>query len=356
MTRKLLLPCGLSAVGVVLVAALAVRCGLYWDQSSLPGEESALYLATASFSAQPSALPAASSSAVILLSTGDVMLGRSVNYLGWKNHDFAWSWREVAPELEHFDYVIANLETPITVDCPLTNEGMLFCADASAAAALTTGPFDFFTLANNHIYNHGRDGYRQTRQLLGAAGLHFAGEGELATFSVHGENFGLLAYDDVTSPVDDDQYIADIQAAAQQVDHLLVALHFGLEYRYQPVPRQVELAHWAIDNGAEIVLGNHSHWLGPLEIYQDKPILYSHGNFIFDQMWSDETRFGLAAAWNYLDGRLLSVDLYPVEITHYGLAHWVAGTPTGERILQTFLTETGFAELSDDHVTVKLHH
>ena len=63
-----------------------------------------------------------------ILTTGDVMLGRSVNYLGNKYQDYGWSLAKVSPFLQQFSYVVANLENPIIKDCPLTNEGMIFCS------------------------------------------------------------------------------------------------------------------------------------------------------------------------------------------------------------------------------------
>ncbi|MBQ6450151.1 CapA family protein [bacterium] len=289
-----------------------------------------------------------------LLSTGDMMLGRSVNSIGARKKDFSWSLREVNPYLANFDLVVANLETPITDPCPVTDEGMIFCADASAAAALAASNIDIVTLANNHVYNHGPDGYRQTQDLLAGAGELYVNDTDILTFTREGITYGLLAYDDVTYPIDLDDWRNMITHAASQVDVLIVALHFGIEYVYTPTNRQITLAHAAIDSGAILILGNHSHWLGSVEKYHGGAIIYSHGNFVFDQEWSNETKAGLAAAWHWQGRELVGVDIYPIHITNYGLSHWAAGTTVGEQILDVFQRESSSGARLDDHVTINL--
>lgn len=319
-----------------------------FPDSTLPSSDT-LAPSTVSVTAAPSPVV---SKPITILTTGDVMLGRSVNSIGYRRHDFGWSLAEVNSSLAPFDYVIANLETPITNPCPVTDDGMLFCADASSSIALAASNIDLVTLANNHIYNHGTEGYAQTRQLLTAAGEDFVGAGELFTFERANTTFGVIAYDDVSFPIELPEWHSMIASAAAQVDALLVAVHFGVEYRYQPTDRQIELAHAAIDAGARLVIGNHSHWLGTVERYGDGAIIYSHGNFVFDQEWSSETKAGLAAAWTLKDGRVQKVSIYPIHITNYGLSHWAAGTPIGDQILTTFMSESGIGEKVADHVEI----
>lgn len=275
--------------------------------------------------------------AVTLVSTGDLMMGRSVNYKGNSKKDFGWSLAKVQKWLENFDLAIVNLETPVIENCPLTNEGMIFCADARSAVALQKNGVGLATLANNHIYNHGREGLAETKEWLQKAGVMNVAEGEFVQKNIGGEKFGFLAWDDVSQEIDKTNFSQTIATKSQLVDHLIVSLHFGREYAYQPTKRQQELAHLAIDSGAEILLGNHSHWLGPIEIYGGGVIVYSHGNFVFDQMWSEETRTGMAIAWQFKNGGLQSLQVTPIWITDYGLANR-AEDKKGEEILQTIQT------------------
>jgi poly-gamma-glutamate synthesis protein (capsule biosynthesis protein) len=85
--------------------------------------------------------------------------------------------------------------------------------------------------------------------------------------------------------------IADAKA---QVDILVVSFHFGVEYSPANT-RQKQLAHAAIDAGADIVVGGHPHVMQRVETYNGKPIFYSLGNFIFDQYFSPYTLEGMVA-------------------------------------------------------------
>lgn len=87
--------------------------------------------------------------------------------------------------------------------------------------------------------------------------------------------------------------LEDVRAVRQQVDLVVVSLHWGVEYVDQPSKAQREMAYRLIDEGVDLILGHHPHWLQGLEVYHDKLIAYSLGNFIFDQNWSESTREGL---------------------------------------------------------------
>lgn len=75
-----------------------------------------------------------------------------------------------------------------------------------------------------------------------------------------------------------------------QCDVKVLLLHWGREYRINPVQSQIDLAHTLIDHGADVIIGGHSHVPGKIEIYKGKPILYSMGNFLFDQDWGKKAK------------------------------------------------------------------
>ncbi|MDO5561342.1 MAG: CapA family protein [bacterium] len=293
-------------------------------------------------------------SEIVFLSTGDLMLGRSVNFKGWQKKDFSWSLEKVRPWLQKFDRVIVNLENPLVKDCPLTNEGMIFCADGAAAAALASSGVDIATLANNHTLNYGSAGLAQTVDFLRAASVSAVTSDTFLQQKIDQTTFGFLAFDEVSKNLDADEIAPLVAEKSAQVDVLIVALHFGSEYRYQPAAKQKQLAQTLIDSGAKIVLGNHSHWLGPIELYHDGVIVYSHGNFVFDQMWSNETRTGMAIAWNFEDNNLQEIMVYPIWITDYGLANLATGKQA-ENILQTVQNISGdLGEIANEQLIIKL--
>ncbi|MDE2312447.1 MAG: CapA family protein, partial [Patescibacteria group bacterium] len=84
-----------------------------------------------------------------------------------------------------------------------------------------------------------------------------------------------------------------IAAARAQCDFVIATMHAGTEYTRTPNEAQKKFAHAAIDDGADLVIGAHPHWVQTVEQYQGKYIFYSLGNFIFDQNWSQDTREGL---------------------------------------------------------------
>jgi poly-gamma-glutamate synthesis protein (capsule biosynthesis protein) len=107
---------------------------------------------------------------------------------------------------------------------------------------------------------------------------------------------------------------------------VVVSFHWGVEYVTEPTQRQIDLAHLAIDAGADIILGNHPHWVQPVEIYKDKCIIYAHGNFVFDQEWSEETKRGVVGRYTFYEGKLVDVEYLPIRIVDYGQPYFLKGT------------------------------
>src|SRR6185437_11714659 len=89
---------------------------------------------------------------------------------------------------------------------------------------------------------------------------------------------------------------------------------------------QSELAHLAIDSGADLVIGNHPQWIEPAELYKGKLITYAHGNFVFDQMWSEKTEEGIVGKYTFYDKRLIDVEYLPIKIEDYGQPYFLQGT------------------------------
>ena len=117
----------------------------------------------------------------------------------------------------------------------------------------------------------------------------------------------------------------DIAKLKPQVDLVVIMMHAGVEYTNQPNTQQKQFAHTAIDAGADLVIGHHPHWVQVTEIYQGKPILYSLGNLVFDQMWSKETAEGALAQITIVDKSITGIKIIPIEIKDYGQATVATG-------------------------------
>lgn len=267
-----------------------------------------------------------------LVVTGDVLLAREVNYQMHQRQNYRWPFERTADFLRQADITLINLETPLIPDCPPMRDRMVFCGDPQTVEGLQWSGVDVASVANNHALNQGTNGVEQTVQLLQSKGIQVTGLPQQPTLIKHGETtFAFLGYTDVgptngkIAAAEPATIQADIRQAKQIADVVIPFFHWGEEYTYQPTLRQQELAHAAIDAGADMVIGNHPHWYQKVETYQGKIIMYSHGNFVFDQMWSTETRQGLVGQYTFVGSTLVDAEFFPIMIEDYGQPHFLSG-------------------------------
>lgn len=274
-----------------------------------------------------------------IIATGDIILARSVNFQTVIRKDFKWPYLKTANILSNADITFINLETPLINPCPITQEGMIFCGDQRHLEGLIYAGVDIASLANNHAGNYGAEGVRKTYDLLTKNRVLAVGVNGPMIKEVKGLKFAFLGYNDVTKPqpgisnVDEQNLKSEIIEAKNMADVVIVAFHWGAEYQDQPDERQKYLGHLAIDSGADLVIGNHPHRIQPVEIYKDKLITYAHGNFIFDQEWSRETREGVVGKYTFYDKKLIDVEYFPVKIENYGQPYFLSGNEKN-RILE----------------------
>jgi poly-gamma-glutamate capsule biosynthesis protein CapA/YwtB (metallophosphatase superfamily) len=279
-----------------------------------------------------------------ILATGDVLLARTVNSRTTKDNDFLWPWRQTADVLTAADLTFINLETPLPKACPVILGGFTFCGDQRHVQGLKFGGVDIINLANNHAGNYGHEGVDETVELLRSHGFLISGFDGPAYIEVKNQTFAFLGYNEVD--VQPGIALADSELIAHQVaeaktnaDVVIVQFHWGNEYTYQPSANQQRLAQLAVENGADVIIGNHPHWFEALEMIDGKFITYSHGNFIFDQMWSQETREGVVGRYTFYDNQLVDVEFLPILIEDFGQPGWLEGEAK-QRILDRLKTET----------------
>lgn len=261
-----------------------------------------------------------------IIVSGDVIPARSVNSQVLKYKDFTWPYLKTADITKNADITFINLETPIIENCPVTSEGMIFCGDSKNIEGLKYAGVDVVSLANNHAGNYGEKGVEETIKLLDDNGIKSTGtaKSNLSIVNLRGINFAFLGYNDITkfqpgvSNVDEEKIKKEIREAKNQAEVVVVTFHWGEEYKDQPDDRQRYLGHLAVDAGADLVIGNHPHWIQPVEIYQNKLIAYAHGNFVFDQMWSQETKEGVIGKYTFYKSQLIDIKFIPIQIENYG--------------------------------------
>lgn len=246
---------------------------------------------------------------------GDIMLDRGVKTSVYKN--FGGNYSRIfdeAKRLENPDIMFANLEGPISDKGKNVGSKYSFRFEPDVTQAIKNSGIDIVSFANNHVGDWSTEAFLDTLGRLNENNILFTGAGEdyqKATTPViierNGVKIGFLGSSDVgpewmkageTTPgillANDKNLTTIISEAKENVDFLIVSIHWGDEY--QPhTTRQETLAHKIIDAGADIVVGHHPHVAQDVEEYKKGLIIYSLGNFIFDQYFSPETMSGLYA-------------------------------------------------------------
>jgi len=296
---------------------------------------------TASATSQPTATP--DTRPVTIAITGDVMLARSVN-----DHMLATAAGDPFPfsatgdYLRGFDLTVGNLECVVSALGRPEPKEFTFEADPRGFERVAAAGFDIVSLANNHSGDYGKDAFLDMLAHLPAHGLQPLGGGASLAAAhapvirrVRSSRVGFLAYCEIgpenfaAGPgtpghawLDPDAMRADLAALRPQVDFIVVFTHWGVEYQTIETDHQREMAHLAIDAGADLVVGAHPHVRQPTETYQGKLIVYSLGNFVFDLMPGYEESRGNVLALTVQSGQLLNWKLRTAIIGAYGEPAW----------------------------------
>ncbi|MDP3888654.1 MAG: CapA family protein [bacterium] len=270
---------------------------------------------------------------ITMLATGDVMPGRTVNIESLKRQNFTWPYEKTAKSLKEADFTLINLETPLIKNCPPTAVGMVFCADERNIEGLIFAGVDLVNLANNHTYNFGQKGLQKTIDFLNNAGIQPVGVSGPSYKEIKGVKFSFLGYN-AMEKIDEEKLKNEIQEAGKNSGVVIVSFHWGAEYTNQPNNYQKYLAHLAIDSGADLIIGNHPHWVQPIEIYKDKLITYSHGNFIFDQPWSQKTKEGVIGKYTFYGNDLIDTEFLPIQINNLAQPNLIEDPKQKQRILE----------------------
>jgi len=276
---------------------------------------------------------------VSLFAVGDIMLSRTVAKKMKLKNDFNYPFLKTKDFLKTGDLVFGNLETSITPGREIQTEEFTFRADPGVEKSLALAGFSILSLANNHTPNFGAKGLKDTFKYLDQAGIKYVGAGEneektneIVYLESKGFKFAFLAY---SSPVfapasyfakggapgiammDIEKMAEAVAKAKEKADFVIVSMHAGEEYVQKPNQFQIKFARAAIEAGAELVIGHHPHVLQTVEKYKGKYIFYSLGNFVFDQMWSQQTREGVIAKAIFNKNGVIKVEFTPVLIADY---------------------------------------
>ena len=183
------------------------------------------------------------------------------------------------------DMTLVNFEGTLTNTKSKTKNTFSFAAPPEYVQVLTSGSVEAVSLENNHIMDHGEQGYEDTCQALHGAGILYSGHLGSSIYTTEtGVDIGMLSYQTFNGkyPAIYEAIAGDIQALRDAgCELVIVSYHWGEEKDYVPNERQVPLGRATIDAGADLVIGHHSHRINPIEEYKGKYICYSLGNFSF---------------------------------------------------------------------------
>ncbi|MFZ0544850.1 MAG: CapA family protein [Candidatus Promineifilaceae bacterium] len=277
-----------------------------------------------------------------LTAVGDLMLARSLGG-AIAGGNLAYPFEDVVDRLRTADITVGNMESSLGNIGEPAPKSYTFQAPPDAAESLALAGFDVVSLANNHAMDYGPEALLQGISLLRQANVAPIGAGANAAEAhtpyiqeVNGLKLAFLGY--VNVPVEGatafdveswnatenspglawaypENVTADVTAARQQADLVIVVLHSGFEYVDAPSVPQIAAAHAAIDAGAALVIGHHAHILQGIDFYMEGVIVYGLGNFAFEIDGDPST--AILNVWLGKDG-VHQIELIPALIQFGG--------------------------------------
>ena len=265
--------------------------------------------------------------------TGDLLLDRGVRQQIERKGSRSL-FEHVSPVFELYDAVVVNLECPVTEKVSPLHKKYIFKADPEWVQALSDAGISHATMANNHTNDQGRDAMDETFQYLGKHHIRGIGYGinqneACSPTLIRKHGMSVAIFNSVTIPLENWVYLSASPGICQAKPHemiarikaykedhpahfIVVVLHWGVEFAEHPTDEQRYQARSIVDSGADAVIGHHPHVVQDLERYKGKPILYSLGNFVFDQHYPSARKGIMAGLTFYHDS--VFVHIHPFDI------------------------------------------
>ena len=299
---------------------------------------------------------------------GDIIFGRNGGDRQIEFDDWNLPMYQVKDFMKSFDVTVANFECFVSETIDLaTVDDLDFVTRPQSLQGLVDAGLDAVTMANNHAVfsyaGYGIPGMQETMGHLNDYGITPFGVGmtldearapwvtevngvSIAFYGVDGVTAN-LDYPDAlgvqqmgdnpsaatansggTNPLQMDQCLADIEALVSQYDIVLPYFHMGEQYIWTPMQWVVDVSRQCIDAGATAVLTAHPHATMGMEIYKGKPIYYSIGNFVYDQMFAVETREGYFLEMTFIGPELKGFRIHPVDTLDFVQPRFMSGLQT----------------------------
>ena len=227
---------------------------------------------------------------ITISAAGDCTLGTDSSFnqstslnAYYNSNGAAYFLQNVKSVFEADDLTIVNMEGTLTESDSRQDKTFAFKGPGEFTQILTSGSVETANLANNHSHDYGDQSYTDTINYMEEAGITTFGYDRTAVVDVNGVKVGLVGTYELADGMGCEagmiENIKKVESEGAQV--VIVSFHWGMEKENYPNDNQKSLAHSAIDNGADLVLGHHPHVLQGIEKYKGKNIVYSLGNFCF---------------------------------------------------------------------------
>lgn len=260
------------------------------------------------------------------------------------------------------DIAVANMEEAAPDHFTFHPHGTVFTGNPALLAGVARAGIDVVSTASNHVGDAGKAGILQTLASLKRYGIQSFGAGKNlaearkpAMLTIAGVKVAILAFDGITaklngatattvgdSPLNAASVKAGVTAARKAGAAVVIVWpHWGVEYTFGPNTTQTQLAHVAIDAGADMVIGNHPHWVQSVEVYKGKPIWYALGNFTFDQSWSEPTLEGVSLELTFRGGSLVQARMLPHILVKAVQPNLLDPAGDGRRVLDPVFKASG---------------
>lgn len=232
----------------------------------------------------------ASTTTLTISSVGDCTLGTDESFnqatslnAFYNAHGHEYFFQNVRPIFEQDDLTIANMEGTLTDETMREAKTYAFKGPAEYSSILTSGSVEVANLANNHSSDYGKQSYADTIDALNASSIPSCGFDRALLLDIKGVKVGVTGIYELADHLDRKEQVKKNISALKKAGAQLIIInfHWGFEREYTPNDVQKTLAHLAIDQGADLVIGHHPHVLQGIEKYKEKYIAYSLGNFCF---------------------------------------------------------------------------
>ena len=231
---------------------------------------------------------------ILITTVGDCTIGTDPNF-GYQNSfievfnnnnkDYSYFFSKTLDVFKNDDLSIANMEGTFTTSNERADKTFTFKGDLDYAKVFTEGSIEVVNLANNHTYDFGNKGFDDTLSALNHENIKYFGFDNYLIYEVKGLKIGLAGityYDNDTEAngkLKTDKAIEYLKE--KEADLIFISYHWGIEHTEEQNDAQRVMGKYAIDKGADLVIGHGPHRLQGIDEYKGKYIIYSLANFVF---------------------------------------------------------------------------